>query len=82
MKFFFFILASGQRTLDSSIVAQWEYINGCLPLWLSGKEFACNTGASGDVVSILGLGRSPGGGKDKLFFSTFLSKDYITMYPA
>ena len=62
MKFFFFILASGQRTLDSSIVAQWEYINGCLPLWLSGKEFACNTGASGDVVSILGLGRSPGGG--------------------
>ena len=26
---------------------------------------------------------SQGGGKDKLFFSTFLSKDYIiTMYPA
>ena len=25
---------------------------------------------------------SQGGGKDKLFFSTVLSKDYITMYPA
>ena len=33
-----------------------------LPWWLSGKEFACNGGAAGDVGSILGLGRSPGGG--------------------
>ena len=32
-----------------------------LPWWLSGKEFACNGGAAGDVGSILGLGRSPGG---------------------
>ena len=30
-----------------------------LPQWLSGKESACNTG---DVVSIPGLARSPGGG--------------------
>ena len=30
-----------------------------LPWWLSGKEFACNTG---DPGSIFGSGRSPGGG--------------------
>ena len=30
-----------------------------LPLWLSGKEFACS---AGDLGSIPGLGRSPGGG--------------------
>ena len=32
-----------------------------LPRWLSGKEFACNAGASGDTGSIPGLGRSSGG---------------------
>ena len=31
-----------------------------LPWWLSGKESACNAGASGDTGSIPGLGRSPG----------------------
>ena len=31
-----------------------------LPQWSSSKEFACN---SGDMSSILGLGRSPGEGK-------------------
>ena len=31
-----------------------------LPWWLSGKESSCNAGASGDTVSILGSGRSPG----------------------
>ena len=30
-----------------------------LPRWLSSKESACN---AGDLGSILGLGRSPGGG--------------------
>ena len=30
-----------------------------LPQWLSGKESACN---AGDMGSIPGLGRSPGGG--------------------
>ena len=30
--------------------------------WLSGKESACNAGATGDVRLIPGLGRSPGGG--------------------
>ena len=33
-----------------------------LPLWLTGKESACNAGATGDVGLIPGLGRSPGGG--------------------
>jgi len=32
--------------------------NRGLPLWLSGKESACNAGTSGDAGSILGLGRS------------------------
>jgi len=32
-----------------------------LPQWLSGKEAACN---AGDVNSMPGLGRSPGGGQD------------------
>ena len=31
-----------------------------LPLWLSGKESACNAGDLGDVGLIPGLGRSPG----------------------
>ena len=31
------------------------------PLWLSGKESTCNAGDAGDVGSIPGLGRSPGG---------------------
>ena len=30
--------------------------------WLSGKNFTCNAGASGDMGSIPGSGRSPGGG--------------------
>ena len=34
-----------------------------LPWWLSGKESSCNAGASGDTVSILGSGRSPGRGQ-------------------
>ena len=33
-----------------------------LPLWLSGKEYACRSGASGDAGSIPESGRSPGGG--------------------
>jgi len=33
-----------------------------LPQWLSGKEFICNAGDAGDVGSIPGSGRSPGGG--------------------
>ena len=35
-----------------------------LPWWLSGKEFASNAGAAGDVGSIPGLERFPGGGHD------------------
>ena len=33
-----------------------------LPHWLSGKESACNAGAPEDAGSLLGLGRSCGGG--------------------
>ena len=36
------------------------YFTG-LPQWLSGKESTCNAGATGDVGSIPGSGRSPGG---------------------
>ena len=32
-----------------------------LPRWLSGKEFACECIRLGDVSSVPGLGRSPGG---------------------
>ena len=34
-----------------------------LPQWLSSKESACKSGASGDRGSIPGSGRSPGGGQ-------------------
>ena len=33
-----------------------------LPQWFSGKESACSAGDTGDVGSIPGSGRSPGGG--------------------
>ena len=35
-----------------------------LPWWLSGQESACKAEDTGDVGSIPGLGRSPGGGHD------------------
>ena len=42
-------------------------MGGCracgLPQWLSGKESARSAGATGDMGSIPGLGRSLGGGK-------------------
>ena len=48
------LLEKGQAT-HSSILG--------LPLWLAGKESACN---AGDLGSIPGLGRSPGGGHGNL----------------
>ena len=33
-----------------------------LPQWLNGKESTCNAGATGDVGSVPGSGRSPGEG--------------------
>ena len=33
-----------------------------VPQWLSGEESVCSAGATGDVGSIPGSGRSPGGG--------------------
>ena len=38
------------------------YIYICTSQWLSGKKSACNTGDSGDMSLIPGLGRFPGGG--------------------
>ena len=50
-----------------SFILQWFYLNTHSMRvkkiwWLSGKESACNAGATGDVRLIPGLGRSPGGG--------------------
>ena len=39
----------------------YAFLSKGLPRWLSGKESTCN---AGDVGSIPGLGRSPGGGHD------------------
>ena len=42
-----------------------------LPWWLNSEESACNVGASGDVGSIPGSGRSPGEGNgDPLQYSS------------
>ena len=37
-------------------------VNNGFPQWLSGKESACNAGDAGDLGSVPGLGRPPGGG--------------------
>ena len=42
-------------------MGQWEE-STCLPDGSIGKEFTCNAGDTGDVGSIPGSGRSPGGG--------------------
>ena len=38
-----------------------------LPRWLSGKEYTCQAGDTGDLGSIPGLGRSPGEGNGNPF---------------
>ena len=45
---------------------EFRWLHGTieLPQWLSGKESTCKSGASGDMDSIHGLGRSPGGEHD------------------
>ena len=46
------------------------YLLAGLPQWLSGKESACNAGATGDAGLIPGSVRSPGGGhSDALQYS-------------
>ena len=42
----------------------YSYALKGLPWWPSHKKPACNVGASGDIGSITGLGRSPGWGHD------------------
>ena len=53
-------------------VANYFYFAGVhqflgLPLWLSGKESACNAGNAGDEGLIPGSGRSPGEGNSYPF---------------
>ena len=38
-----------------------------IPRWFSGRSLPANAGDTGDVNSILGLGRSPGEGHGKPF---------------
>ena len=52
---------STRSVFSSPIGTQKGEAGGAFP-WLSGKESSCNTGATGDTVSIPGSGRSPGGG--------------------
>ena len=53
-----------------------KYILGLLQ-WLSGKEFACNTGEAGDPDLIPGLGRSPGGGHGNPFQDSCLENPMV-----
>ena len=43
-------------------ICTYVFIYMRLPQWLSGKEPACNAGATGDISLIPGLGRPPGDG--------------------
>jgi len=52
--------------LASKCIAFTITVQG-FPQWLSGKESACNAGDAGDMDSIPGLGRSPGGGNGNPF---------------
>jgi len=47
-----------------------------LPWWLSTKESACNAGDTGDVGSIPGWGRFPGGGNSNLLTVFLLGKSH------
>ena len=46
---------------NMSILCIFKFSQG-LPRWLSSKESTCNAGDAGDLGSIHGSGRSPGGG--------------------
>ena len=54
---------SGKTPYQSSFSVFSTYVSDCggLPQWLSCKESACKAGDIGDVGSIPGSGRSPGG---------------------
>ena len=45
--------------IKSDLPYAYQYIAGVF-LWLSGKEFTCNSGDAGDMGSIPGSGISPG----------------------
>ena len=44
-----------------SDLSKFTLLIDVLAQWLSSKEFACNARATGDMGSVPGLGRSPGG---------------------
>ena len=50
-----------KREEQHRVIMKSERSHG-LPWWLSGKESACSVRTTGDVGSIHGSGRSPGGG--------------------
>ena len=49
---------------------------GLLPQWLSGKESTCSAGATGDMGSIPGSGRSLGGGHGNLLQYSCLGESH------
>ena len=56
---------SGGKCSVTPVYVKFEMpVSYLLPRWLSGKEPACNAGASGAASSIPGSGRSPGEGHD------------------
>ena len=61
--------SSWSQMVSRKLVAAGQpntYQSPGLPWWLSGKEFTCKAGDAGDVGSIPGAGRSPGGGNGNL----------------
>ena len=55
------------KRIQSTWMTPFVYLSRCihsdgLPWWLSSKDSTCTTEDAGDVCSIPGLGRSPGGG--------------------
>ena len=55
------LIESGDLSINVRIQGYFK-IQWASPVVLSGKEYACSTGAMGDVGSIPGSGRSPGRG--------------------
>ena len=50
-----------EQILDKKIQKDKKKKSNLLSQWLSSKEFACNAGAAGEIGSIPGWRRSPGG---------------------
>ena len=63
------------RGADNGQISNSTLENG-FPQWLSGKESACNAGDAGDLGSIPGLGRPPGGGHDNPLWHSCLENPH------